>query len=99
MENESGNVNTGRTADWFRPEAEFYTSESFSYGLSSKCLGPCWTVIKLHMDERTAERKNSVVLVMAGVVFSSNRCVAPGGVGIVNSIVLQLESGAEKEKQ
>lgn len=89
MENESSNVNAGRTADWFRPEAEFCTSESFSYGLSSKCLGPCWTVIKLYKNERTAERKNSVVLVMAGVVFSSNRCTVPGGGGIVNSIVLQ----------
>lgn len=37
-------------------------------------------------------------LAAAGVVFSSKRCAVLGGLGIINSVVLRLESGGKDEQ-
>lgn len=36
-------------------------------------------------------------LTAAGIVFSSKRCATLGGLGIINSVVLRLESGGMKD--
>ena len=38
-------------------------------------------------------------LATTGIVFSSKRCAMLGGLGIINSVVLRLESGGRKDEQ
>lgn len=38
-------------------------------------------------------------LAAAGVVLSSKRCTVLGGLGIINSVVLRLESGGGKDER